>query len=118
MRRLDAELSQPLYSEVTAKKRDIVAYRRERINEVEFRKRVVCLDHRPDASTTKKIGVMAAILDKQLMVTNHPVPDYNRTIGHLSGRFGGALFCKRAKRISCGISSRHLQGTQIDVRSS
>lgn len=94
MRQLDADLSQPLYSEVTAKKSDIVAYRREQIDEAEFRKRVVSRDHRPDASTTKKIGVMAAILDKTLEVIDQPVPDYERTMGIYMEGLGTLFFVK------------------------
>ncbi len=94
LRRLDAELSQPLYSEVTAKKRDIVAYRREQIDEAEFRKRVVSRDHRPDASTTKRIGVMAAILDNMLKVIDQPVPDRNRTMGIYMEGLGVLFFVK------------------------
>ena len=94
LRQLDAELSQPLYSEVTTKKSDIVAYRREQIDEAEFRKRVVSRDHRPDASTTKRIGVMAAILDKTLKVNDQPVPDYNRTMGIYMEGLGALFFVK------------------------
>ena len=73
-KRLQAELSKQVYSEMTAKKSDIVAYRRERIAEAEFRKRIVSREHKPDASTMKKIGVMATILDKALKQPEHLVP--------------------------------------------
>ena len=99
MRRLEAELSKQVYSEVTVKKRDIVAYRRERIAEAEFRKRIVSREHRPDASTMKKIGVMANILDKAMKQPEHPVPNSNKTLGIYQGRVRGALLCERAKRL-------------------
>ena len=113
MRQLDADLSQPLYSEVTAKKRDIVAYRREQIDEAAFRKRVVSREHRPDASTTKKIGVMAAILDKTLLMIDRPVPDYDRTMGiYMEGL--GTLFFVRERS---GYLAKYRRAMYNELRS-
>ncbi len=95
-KRLQAELSEPVYSEATAKKSDIVAYRRERIAEAEFRKRIVSREHKPDASMMKKIGVMATILDKALKQPEHPVSNYNKTLG-IYQKGLGALFFVNAK---------------------
>ncbi len=85
-------LSEPVYSEVTAKKRDIVAYRRERISEAEFRKRIVSREHKPDASTIKKIGVLATILDKALKRPDHLARDFNKTLGIYQEGLGALFF--------------------------
>ncbi|MDE2886596.1 MAG: hypothetical protein OXR72_00155 [Gemmatimonadota bacterium] len=85
-------LSEPVYLEVTSKKRDIVAYRREKINDVEFRKRIDFRDHRPDASTMKKIGVMATILDKALKQTEHNVRRSDGTLGIYQKGLGAIFF--------------------------
>ncbi len=85
-------LSEPVYSEVTAKKRDIVAYRRERISEAEFRKRIVSREHKPDASTMKKIGVLATILDKALKRPDHLVRNFNKTLGIYQEGLGALFF--------------------------
>ena len=95
-KRLQAELSEQVYSEVTAKKSDIVTYRRERISEAEFRKRIVSRDRRPDASMMKKIGVMATILDKALTQPEHPVTKLDATLG-IYQKGLGALFFVNAK---------------------
>ena len=87
-----AVLSEQVYSEVTAKKRDIVAYRRERINEAEFRKRIVSREHKPDASTMKKIGVLAIILDKALKRPDHLVPRFDKTLGIYQEGLGALFF--------------------------
>ncbi len=92
MRRLEAELSEPVYTEVTVKKRDIVAHRRERIDVAEFRKRIVSREHRPHASTMKKIGVMANILDKMIKLPDHPVPYSNKTLGIYRAGLGALFF--------------------------
>lgn len=84
------------YSEVTARKGDIVAYRREKINDAEFRKRIAIRDHRPDASTMKKIGVMATILDKALKQTETGMGRFDPTIG-IYQKGLGALFFVNAK---------------------
>ena len=94
--RTRTELSEQVYSEVTTKKSDIVAYRRERISEAEFRKRIVSRDHRPDGSLMKKIGVMATILDKALTQPEHPVPRIDTTLG-IYQKGLGALFFMNAK---------------------
>ena len=91
-KRLLAELSKQVYSEVTAKKSDIVAYRRERIAEAEFRRRIVSRDRAPDASMMKKIGVMATILDKALKQPEPPVPNYNKTLGIYQKGLGALFF--------------------------
>ncbi len=85
-------LSEPVYSEVTAKKRDIVAYRRERISEAEFRKRIVSREHKPDASTMKKIGVLATILDKALKRPDYLARDFNKTLGIYQEGLGALFF--------------------------
>ena len=85
-------LSEPIYSEVTAKKRDIVAYRRERISEAEFRKRIVSREHKPDASTVKKIGVLATILDKALKRPDHLAPSFDKTLGIYQEGLGALFF--------------------------
>lgn len=85
-------LSEPVYLEVTSKKRDIVAYRREKIDEAEFRKRIAFRDHRPDASTMKKIGVMATILDKALKQTGHNVRRSDGTLGIYQKGLGAIFF--------------------------
>ena len=89
--------SDQVYSEVTVKKGDIVAYRRERIDDEEFIKRIAFLDHRRDASLMKKIGVMSAILDKALTQAEHPVPRTDATRGIYQNGLG-ALFFVNAKR--------------------
>ena len=94
MRRLEAELSEPVYTEVTVKKRDIVAHRRERIDVAEFRKRIVSREHRPHASTMKKIVVMANILDKMIKLPDHPVPYSNKTLGIYRAGLGALFFVK------------------------
>ena len=90
------ELSEQVYSEVTANKSDIVAYRRERISEADFRKRIVSRDRRPDGSMMRKIGVMATILDKALTQPVHPVPRIDATLG-IYQKGLGALFFVNAK---------------------
>ena len=95
-KRLQAELSKQVYSEVTAKKSDIVAYRRERIAEAEFRRRIVSRDRAPEASMMKKIGVMATILDKALKQPEPPVPKLDATLG-IYQKGLGALFFVNAK---------------------
>ena len=95
-KRLLAELSKQVYSEATAKKSDIVAYRRERIAEAEFRRRIVSRDRAPDASMMKKIGVMATILDKALKQPEPPVPKLDATLG-IYQKGLGALFFVNAK---------------------
>lgn len=88
-------MSELNYSEVTAKKGDIMAYRRERISEAEFRKRIVSREHRPDASTMKKIGVMAAIMDKVLKHPSHTLSNSEKTLGIYKDGLG-ALFLVHA----------------------
>ncbi len=95
--RIRTELSEQSYLEVTAKKSDIVAYRRERISEADFRKRIVSRDRRPDGSMMKKIGVMATILDKALTHAEHRVPRTYATRG-IYQKGLGALFFVNAKR--------------------
>ena len=86
--------SEQVYLEVTAKKRDIVAYRREQIDEADFRKRIVSREHTPDASTTKKIGVMAAIMDQTLKQNEHRFPYSNKTLGIYQEGLGALFFVK------------------------
>ncbi len=86
--------SDQVYSEVTVKKGDIVAYRREQIDDEEFIKRIAFLDHRPDASLMKKIGVMSAILDQALKQSDHPVPHSNKTLGIYQEGLGALFFVK------------------------
>ncbi len=88
--------SEQVYSEVTAKKRDIVAYRREQIDEAEFRTRIAFRDHQPEASMMKKIGVMATILDKALKQTEHTMRRSDATLG-IYQKGLGALFFVNAK---------------------
>ena len=89
-------MSEQIYSEITARKGDVVAYRRERISEAEFKKRIVSREHTPDASTLKKIGVMAAIMDKVLKHPNHSLSDFDKTLG-IYKKGLGALFLVNAE---------------------
>ena len=109
-KRLQAELSKQVYSEVTAKKSDIVAYRRERIAEAEFRKRIVSREHKPDASTMKKIGVMATILDKALKQPEHLVSNYNKTLGIYQKGLGALFFVN--------VRSGHRSAYKLKLRTS
>ncbi len=97
MHQMMTALSEQAYFEVTAKKRDIVAYRRERLSEAEFRRRMVSREVRRAGATMKKISVLAAILDKALTRPAHLVPGFgipgrgNQTLGlYLEGL--GAVF--------------------------
>lgn len=91
-KQLNSGFQEQNYLEVTTKKRDIVAYRREKIDEAEFRKRIAFRDHRPDASTMKKIGVMATILDKALKQTEHSVRRLDGTLGIYQKGLGAIFF--------------------------
>ena len=84
--------SEQVYSEVTVKKRDIVAYRREQIDDAEFRTRIAFSDHQPDASMMKKIGVMATILDKALKQTEDSVRRLDATLGIYQKGLGALFF--------------------------
>lgn len=85
-------MSELIYSEITARKGDIVAYRHERISEAEFRNLIVSREHTPDASTMKKIGVMATILDKALKQTEHNVRRLDGTLGIYQKGLGAIFF--------------------------
>ena len=89
-------MSEQIYSEITARKGHIVAYRREHISEAEFRKLIVSREHTPDASTKKKIGVMAAIMGKVLKHPNHTLSDLDKTLGIYKDGLG-ALFLVSAE---------------------
>ena len=89
-------MSEQVYSEITARKGDVVAYRRERISEAEFKKLIVSREHTPDASTLKKIGVMAAIMDNVLKHPNHTLSDLDKTLGIYKDGLG-ALFLVNAE---------------------
>ena len=106
-KQLNSGFQEQNYLEVTTKKRDIVAYRREKIDEAEFRKRIAFRDHRPDASTMKKIGVMATILDKALKQTEHNVRRSDGTLG-IYQKGLGAIFFVNVRRV--------YRGTAIHVR--
>lgn len=120
-------LSEPVYLEVTSKKRDIVAYRREKIDEAEFRKRIAFRYHRPDASTMKKIGVMATILDKALKQTEHSVRRLDGTLGiyqkglgaiffvNVRGGFRGTAIHVRRKNDSKAVTYQVRPGTAIEI---
>ena len=86
--------TEQFYLEATTKKSNIVAYRRERINEAQFRKRIDYREHRTDGTTMKKIGVMAAILDMTLNQPAHLVPNSNRTAGIYQEGMGAIFFVK------------------------
>ncbi len=81
------------YYEVSAKKRDIVEYRSERIGEEEFRQRLVVREHKPDDSRMKKIQILSVILDNSLKRTDQLVPNFGtRTLSMYYEGLGAVFF--------------------------
>ena len=82
-----------VHFEATARKSDIVEYRRDRISEEEFRGRIVFREHAPDTPAMKKISVMAAILDRALNRTDFPGLNFSQqTIGIYREQLGALFF--------------------------
>ena len=80
------------FFEISAKKRDIVEYRRERIDEQEFRKRLVVREHKPDGSRMKKVQILSVILDHSLKRTDPLVTVFGTETSSMYYEGLGAVF--------------------------
>ena len=80
------------FFEISAQKRDIVEYRRERIDEQEFRKRLVVREHKPDGSRMKKVQILSVILDHSLKRTDPLVTVFGTETSSMYYEGLGAVF--------------------------
>ncbi|MCC7261609.1 MAG: hypothetical protein IT369_03710 [Candidatus Latescibacteria bacterium] len=69
---LDAPVREPVVFEGSAKKADLRALHRGRIEVEEFRRRITWREHRPDAEAAKQVDLMAGMLDKALVGDGQP----------------------------------------------